>query len=81
MGRGISSSAFEKYRIMQADRLLSNKHIFDETLSIYRAVYKQFAGATSRPVILIDWSDLDMHKGFFLLRASVAFEGRGVAIY
>ena len=81
MGRGISSSAFEKHRIKQADRLLSNKHILDETLSIYRAIYKQFASATSRPIILIDWSDLDTHKGCFLLRASVAFEGRGVAIY
>jgi hypothetical protein len=27
MGLGISSSAYEKHRIKQADRLLSNKHI------------------------------------------------------
>jgi hypothetical protein len=81
MGRGISSSAYEKHRIKQADRLLSNKHILNETLSIYRTIYKQFASASLRPIILIDWSDLDTHKGCFLLRASVAFKGRGVAIY
>jgi hypothetical protein len=81
MGRGISSSAYEKNRIKQADRLLSNKHIVNEQLPIYRAIYTQYANASSRPVILIDWSDLDTHKGCFLLRASVAFNGRGVAIY
>jgi hypothetical protein len=30
MGRGISSLAYEKHRIKQADRLLSNKHIVNE---------------------------------------------------
>jgi hypothetical protein len=68
---------YEKHRIKQADRLLSNKHILEEALSIYKVIYKQFASASSRPIILIDWSDLGTHKGFFLLRASVAFKGRG----
>ncbi|WJG09733.1 IS4 family transposase [Aliiglaciecola sp. LCG003] len=81
MGRGISSSAYEKHRIKQADRLLSNKHIINEQLPIYQAIYTQYTNASSRPIILIDWSDLDTHKGCFLLRASVAFNGRGVAIY
>ena len=81
IGRGISSSAYEKHRIKQADRLLSNKHIVNEQIPIYRAIYTQYANASLRPVILIDWSDLDTHKGCFLLRASVAFNGRGVAIY
>jgi hypothetical protein len=35
MGRGMSSSAYEKHRIKQADRLLSNKHIVNEQLPIY----------------------------------------------
>jgi hypothetical protein len=64
-----------------SNRLLSNKHIVNEQLPIYRAIYTQYANASSRPIILIDWSDLDTHKGCFLLRASVAFKGRGVAIY
>jgi hypothetical protein len=89
MGRGMSSSAYEKHRIKQADRLLSNKHIVNEQLPtylptylpIYQAIYTRYANASSRPIILIDWLDLDTHKGCFLLRASVAFNGRGVAIY
>jgi hypothetical protein len=35
-----------------------------EQLPIYRATYTQYANASSRPIILIDWSDLDMHKAF-----------------
>ena len=81
MGRGISSAAYEKHRIKRADRLLSNKHLQAGTTDIYKALYKQFVGLSKCPVILIDWSDLDTHKGCFLLRASVAFDGRGVAIY
>jgi hypothetical protein len=56
IGRGISSAAYEKHRIKQADRLLSNRHILNETLSIYRAIYKQLASASLRPIILINWS-------------------------
>jgi hypothetical protein len=63
MGRGIFSSAYEKHCIKQADRILSNKLILEEALSIYKAIYKQFVSAPSRPIILIDWSDLDTHKG------------------
>jgi hypothetical protein len=47
----------------------------------YQSIYTQYAHASSRPIILIDWSDLDMHKGCFLLRAAVAFNSQGVAIY
>ncbi|MEP1445561.1 MAG: hypothetical protein ABJK37_05510 [Paraglaciecola sp.] len=65
MGRGISSAAYEKHRIKRADRLLSNKHIVNEQLSIYRAIYTQYASASSRPIILIDWSDLDSIKAAF----------------
>ena len=70
IGRGISSSAYEKHRIKQADRLLSNKHIVNEQLPIYRAIYTQYANASLRPVILIDWSDLDTHKGGILREES-----------
>jgi hypothetical protein len=53
MGRGIFSSVYYKHPIKQADRLLSNKLILEEALSIYKAIYKQFASAPSRPIILI----------------------------
>jgi hypothetical protein len=39
-GRGISSSEYEKHRIKQVDRLLSNKHIINELLPIYKAILR-----------------------------------------
>ncbi len=81
MGRGFSYSAYEKNHIKQADRLLSNKHLVNEQLPIYQAMYTQYANASLRPIVLISWSDLDTHQGCFLLRTSAAFNGRGVAIY
>jgi hypothetical protein len=39
MGLGILSSASEKHCIKQADCLLSNKHIVNGQLPIYRAIY------------------------------------------
>lgn len=58
MGREISFIAYEKHRINLANRLLSNKHIINEVLSIYHS----------------DWSDLETHKSYFLLRASMNFK-------
>jgi hypothetical protein len=41
MGRGISYSVYEKNLIKQADCLLSNKHVVNEQLPIYRAICTQ----------------------------------------
>jgi hypothetical protein len=76
MGRGIDSQAYEKHNIKRADRLCSNPHLLIESDCIYTAVCYLFGRISSRPIILVDWSDLDEHKGHFLLRASVAFDGR-----
>ncbi|MFT6412955.1 MAG: hypothetical protein ACJASI_001066 [Glaciecola sp.] len=81
MTGGISSSAYEKHRIKQADHLLSNKHIVNEQLLFYRVIYTQYANASSCPIILINWLDLDTHKGCNLLKATLTFNGREVAIY
>ncbi|MEQ3659278.1 MAG: IS4 family transposase [Glaciecola sp.] len=81
IGRGIDSSSFEKHKIKRADRLLSNKSLQYELPIIYQAMCTQFVDISSQPIILVDWSDLDTHKGCFLLRASVVFSGRGIAIY
>jgi hypothetical protein len=62
--RGISSPAYEKNRIKKADRLLSNKHIVNKQLLIYRAIYTQYGSASLRPIIPIDWSDLIVGRLF-----------------
>jgi hypothetical protein len=81
MGRGIDSKAYEKHNIKRADRLCSNPHLLIESDYIYAAICHLFGRISSRPIILVDWSDLDEHKGHFLLRASLAFDGRSVTLY
>jgi hypothetical protein len=81
LGRGLKSKAKEKHRIKRADRLLSNRNLQQESFSIYRALARFTVGKATRPIILVDWSDLDEHKSHFLLRATLASHGRGVCIY
>ena len=81
IGRGIETKAFEKHRIKRADRLLSNPHLLSETPFIYASICQLFCGSTSRPVISIDWSDLDDHKAHFLLRAAISLKGRPITLY
>lgn len=80
IGRGINSSAKEKHNIKRSDRLCSNPHLQSELLNIYRDISSRFI-TTNRPVIHVDWSDLDVSKRNFLIRASVALDGRSLTIY
>lgn len=81
IGRGIDSSAHEKHNIKRADRLCSNPHLLSEADYIYTSICYLFGRMSTRPVILVDWSDLDEYKRHFLLRASLAFDGRSITLY
>lgn len=80
IGRGIRNNAFEKHRIKRADRLLSNRHLLTEVPFLYAVLCQMFCSAR-HPVISVDWSDLDTHKGHFLLRAAISVKGRPVTLY
>lgn len=80
IGRGIRGKAFEKHRIKRADRLLSNVNLQREVPFIYAVLCHMFCTA-KHPVISVDWSDLDEHKGHFLLRAAIAVKGRPITLY
>ncbi len=81
IGRSINSIAKEKHCIKRADRLLSNHHLWAERESIYHTMAMLMVGNIKRPLILVDWSDLDPHKRHFLIRAAVALEGRSHTLY
>jgi uncharacterized membrane protein YheB (UPF0754 family) len=70
LGRSIRSEAREKHNIKRADRLLSNRHLQSDLGEVYKALAHQVLGQTQRPVILVDWSDIDGGQNFFLLKAS-----------
>ncbi len=81
LGRGLNGLTDEKHQIKRMDRLLSNSHLQAERVSIYSAVAKLMLGAATRPVIAVDWSDLDGSKRHYLLRASLVIEGRSLTLY
>ncbi|HZC00354.1 MAG TPA: IS4 family transposase [Gammaproteobacteria bacterium] len=81
LGRSIRSEAKEKHCIKRADRLLSNHRLQGERLGIYSSLTPQLIGHKQRPVIILEWSDLDECKRHFLLRASVPVEGRSLTLY
>lgn len=81
LGRAIDSEAMEKHSIKRADRLVGNTHLYHEIQGLYQATTHLIIGFVKRPIILIDWSDLDSCKRHFLLRASVAVDGRALSLY
>jgi len=81
LGRSIDSQVKQKYCIKRADRLLSNKHLHAEREVLYTDLVQRLIGSLTRPIIIVDWSDLDDCKRHFLLRASLAVEGRSMTLY
>jgi len=81
LGRAIDSDAKEKHCIKRADRIIGNEHLYGEYQEVYHSFSQMIIGAVKRPVILVDWSDLDPYKNHFLLRASVAVDGRSLSLY
>lgn len=81
LGRAIGGDVDEKHSIKRMDRLLGNAHLSGERLTWYRWIARQVLRGNRRPVVLVDWSDLDERKGLALLRAAVAVNGRALPIY
>ena len=81
LGRAMHSKAKEKHCIKRADRLLSNTNLYREHRTVYHTITQLIIGCTGRPVILVDWSDLDGCKQNYLLRAAASMEGRSLTLY
>lgn len=81
IGRGIERDSFEKHRIKQADRLLSNTQLHQELPDIYKHITQQLLNEIAQPVLLVDWSDMDPYQKHFLLRAALVCQGRSLTIY
>lgn len=79
IGRGIQSAATEKSCIKRADRLLSNETFHSEIPLVYAGLTCALV-QTKQPLILVDWSNADDKKRHFILRASLALEGRSLTL-
>ena len=81
LGRSLRGDAKAKHNIKRADRLFSNPHLYTARKSIYKQLSGELLGGSKQPVILIDWSDVDARRKFYLLRAAVAVKGRSLTLY
>lgn len=66
--------------LKKLDRLLSNRHLAAETSDLYAAVIR-WCIRQPRPVIVVDWSELDSKGRFHLLRAALAVGGRTLTLW
>jgi hypothetical protein len=81
LGRNIDNRAYEKHRIKRVDRLCSNAHLQNEIPLVYRRMCSSLIGQNKQPIIHVDWSDMDDRKQHFLIRASIASQGRSLTLF
>lgn len=81
LGRSLPGTTAPKHQIKKADRLIGNHHLHGERNSFYRALTQLTVGGVKRPVILVDWSDVNDDRSFQKIRASMAVEGRALTLY
>ena len=81
LGRGLRNDVLEKHNIKCADRLLGNRHLWAERLSVYQALASWLLSSTQRPWIIVDWSDIEAGRGHLVLKAVVPLGGRGLTVY
>ena len=81
LGRGLAGDTYGKHKIKRMDRLLSNRHLYQECLSIYSAITRQIVSHLSEPIIAIDWSPLCADQSWQLLRAAIPVSGRSLTLY
>ena len=81
LGRNIDNRAYEKHRIKRVDRLCGNVHLQQEIPLVYRQMCASLIGQNKQPIIHVDWSDMDDRKQHFLIRASIAAQGRSLTLH
>lgn len=81
LGRGLNRTAFTKHNIKCMDRLLSNTHLQQERQPAYKMLCHLLCSSSSRPIILIDWSDIIERERLMLIRAALAVDGRSIPLY
>ena len=63
------------------DRLLGNKHLYQEREPIYTYIARKLLNDVHQPVIIVDWSELTEDQAFHLLRASLPIGGRTLTLH
>lgn len=81
LGRSLPGNARVKHQIKAVDRLLGNRHLSRERDGIYRALAQTLLRGKTRPIIVIDWSDVQTGRKWVMLKAALPAEGRAISLY
>jgi len=81
MSKSVRSEAPMRHRLKRVDRMLSNKHLAQERIGIYRALARRVLRQQTHVGIIVDWSDLLTDNSQHVLRAAVAAQGRAIVLY
>jgi hypothetical protein len=81
LGRHRAGSAYEKHHIKAADRLLADRPLHAERDGVYRAIARTLLAGIKRPLIIVDWSDMESRRRWLVIKAAAAVGGRAVSLY
>lgn len=81
LGDKLASQSALRHRIKCCDRLLSNKHLANERIAVYRAMAARVLARRRQVLVVVDWSELRDDGSMQLLRAAVQVQGRAVVVY
>lgn len=80
LGKHKAGKAYVKHKIKSIDRLVGNSNLHREINIIYKEFYLSLFASLPTISLIVDWSGC-CNKDFFMLRASVEYNGRSITIY
>jgi hypothetical protein len=81
LGRNLPGTVGEKHKIKRVDRLIDNPHLQREPVAEYQWLARRIIGSCQRPLIVLDYADLDDRKAVYVLRAAIPIGGRAIPVY
>ena len=81
LGRSLTGTGYEKHKIKCVDRLLGNRKLHGERQAIYCQMAHWLLCRVSRPIIIVDWSDVYEGQAFVMLTAAIPLRGRALVLY
>ncbi|MCH9671936.1 MAG: IS4 family transposase [Gammaproteobacteria bacterium] len=81
LGRRLDGESRAKHKIKCIDRLRGNPRLHTERAEMYKAMTHWAPSGPSRPVIAIDWSDMETGNRYQMLKAAAIVEGRALTLY
>lgn len=81
LARSWPGAVFVHAPLKALDRLLSNPALHADILPLQRAMAPWLLSRSPRPIVLVDWADLERDGRWALLRAAVPVGGRALTVY